>query len=93
MAQTVAVKGSIMASPFFHACWAVSFHGSDHPTGQGRGGLACPDSIVEFALSNDLEVHNVVTDGNCGLDAFWLACQHVQSLRLGFQLIRKLSQV
>ena len=67
--------------PFYTAQWAEAFEGLQHPTGQGRGGLQCPEVIASFAAANSLDVIQTVTDGNCGLDSFWKSCGKLTKLR------------
>lgn len=52
----------------------------DHPLGAGRGGIRCPEPIQADAAANGLGVVDTVTDGNCGLDAFWTSSMGIKRL-------------
>lgn len=68
--------------PFFNDDWVRAWKRPDAPTGQGRGGLVPSEALTSKVAANDLVLTATVTDGNCGLHAFWLSAQHLfQRLR------------
>jgi hypothetical protein len=72
-----------MLNPHFTACWLHQRGPSDAPAGAGRGGVRPCDALHALAASNDLQLVDTVTDGNCGLHAFLISSQYL------FTTIRK----
>jgi hypothetical protein len=69
--------------PFFNVEWVREWKRPDDPSGQGRGGLTPSDRLLSKVGSNDLIIATTVTDGNCGLHAFWVSAKHL------FQTVRR----
>ena len=63
--------------PLFTADWLRQWKRPDAPSGQGRGGLSPSEGLSSKVAANDMIIATTVTDGNCGLHAFWLSAQHL----------------
>ena len=59
-----------MAEPLVTPQWVSSYQRGDHPQGQGRGGIACPHSLMELADLNGKMVKDTVSNGDCLFGAF-----------------------
>ena len=69
------------SQPHFKADHLRKVSSTENASGAGRGGLQPSDRLQAQAGANQLAVVDTVTDGNCGLDAFWKTAQHLQCCR------------
>ena len=70
-----------MASqPLITPAWVATYEAPDHPQGQGRGGISCPQDLMATADLNGMAVKDTVSNGDCLFGTFAIsAAKLIQS--------------
>lgn len=91
--------------PLMTPTWLATFQAPDHPQGQGRGGISCPQDLMELADINGMTVKDTVSNGDCLFGAFaisaakfiepwtWKTCRYNMSTVSAFQVAVCIDQI
>lgn len=93
LAAVLLLQMALAHQPLISPTWLEGWRRADPPGAAGRGGLKPPDALVAWAAANGLVVADTVTNGDCGLDAFWQSSSpHHQLRKEPWSSVRKLSK-